>query len=173
MHVWSSRCFCAIIFIFCNREYDRLSKNNRVDNVHLLGRDMIVERSSIKGCRKGIDLRSVEDHVKWLTKDLQTPRSRGKKNRAALMERSFGFSEPTDHFISIPSLPAKKSNCFLMSDNEEILSTYRNLPCLRPCCTDLTKWSDCAATCQLARYTGKWKFYHFTNKRGGPVHDLN
>ena len=121
MHVWSSRCFCAIIFIFCNREYDRLSKNNRVDNVHLLGRDMIVEHSSIKGCRKGIDLRSVEDNVKWLTKDLQTPRSRGKKNRAALMERSFGFSEPTDHFISIPSLPAKKSNCFLMSDNEENL----------------------------------------------------
>ena len=130
--------------------------------------------------RHGVDLRTHQEHVAWLNKDIGgPPKSRGTKHRAVMTDRSFGFSEPTDHVISkLPSLPGtKKSNCFLLSDDEINLVNHRNLPCLRECCADPETWTENApAHYQLAKilnwsssYTGPWRWYHLTEKRGGEL----
>ena len=57
----------------------------------------IAKATSLKGCRRGIDLRDIEAHCDWLDKSASTPCYRGKKNTCKLISRSFDFSKPVDH----------------------------------------------------------------------------
>ena len=132
----------------------------------------IVKRAVDDSVRAGIDMRDQAVLIEYLNKHFSKPRYRGKKT-AKIKLRSFGYTESVDHCLSrYPTLPKTKSyNCYMTTPELGEKKIYhRSLPCLRSCCRDRKNWiNGVPQNCVFKRYTGEWRVFDFTTKKGKVV----